>query len=42
VVSPALAELLVPESVDIVHVNSEFPEPASDHDPVLARFALGE
>jgi predicted extracellular nuclease len=41
VVSPALVDRLVPESVDIVHVNSEFPESASDHDPVVARFALG-
>ncbi len=40
-VSPALEEALVPGSVDIVHVNSEFPDPASDHDPVVARFGLG-
>jgi len=27
--------------IDIVHLNSEFPEPASDHDPVVVRLAFG-
>ncbi|MDP9354666.1 MAG: hypothetical protein M3R02_05175, partial [Chloroflexota bacterium] len=40
-VSPALEEALVPDGVNIVHVNSEFPDPASDHDPVVTRFGLG-
>jgi len=36
-VSGALARLA---TYDIVHVNAEFHHPASDHDPVLARFAF--
>ena len=29
-------------AVDVVHVNSEFPKAASDHDPVVARIAFGD
>ncbi|MBL4838267.1 MAG: hypothetical protein JKY34_11900, partial [Kordiimonadaceae bacterium] len=28
--------------IDIVHVNADFPNPASDHDPVLGRITLGD
>jgi len=40
IVSPALAD---GAEIEIIHVNSEFPasERASDHDPVIARFKLG-
>ncbi len=39
-VSPALADVLVPGSYDVVHVNAEFADQASDHDPQVARFLL--
>jgi predicted extracellular nuclease len=39
-VSQALADVLVPGSYDVVHVNAEFADQASDHDPQLARFLL--
>ncbi|RLB37165.1 MAG: hypothetical protein DRH30_13670 [Deltaproteobacteria bacterium] len=41
IVSPVLAENA---EIEIIHVNSEFPasERASDHDPVIARFKLGD
>lgn len=39
-VSPALAERLVPGGFDVVHVNAEYREPASDHDPQVARFFI--
>jgi hypothetical protein len=28
-------------SYDVVHVNAEFADQASDHDPQVARFVLG-
>jgi hypothetical protein len=31
---------LVPGSYDIVHVNAEFADQASDHDPQVARFSM--
>jgi predicted extracellular nuclease len=40
VISPGLEDALVPGSVDVVHVNAEFADHASDHDPQLARFLL--
>jgi hypothetical protein len=40
VISPAFAGALVPGSVDIVHVNAEFADQASDNDPQVARFQL--
>ena len=39
-VSAALEERLVPGRFGVVHVNAEYREPASDHDPQVARFAL--
>ena len=39
-VSEALRERLVPDGFDIVHVNAEYREQASDHDPQVARFLL--
>ena len=39
-VSPALGERLVPDGFDIVHVNAEYREQASDHDPQVARFLV--
>ena len=39
-VSPALGERLVPEGFDIVHVNAESREQASDHDPQVARYRV--
>jgi predicted extracellular nuclease len=39
-VSPALGEQLVSDGFDIVHVNAEYREQASGHDPQLARFRL--
>jgi uncharacterized protein len=39
-VSPALADVLVPGSYDVVHVNAEFADQASDHDPQVARFLV--
>ena len=39
-VSVALEERLVPDGFDIVQVNAEYREPASDHDPQVARFVL--
>lgn len=36
--SPLVAHYAVIKG--IAHVNSEFPDPASDHDPVLSRFQL--
>jgi predicted extracellular nuclease len=39
-VSPALLAAHAP-ALDIVHVNAEFIDQASDHDPQLARFAFG-
>ena len=38
-VSPALGERLVPDGFDIVHVNAEYREQASDHDPQVARLS---
>jgi uncharacterized protein len=38
--SAALEATLVPGSFDVVHVNAEFAEQASDHDPQVARFLL--
>ncbi|AOY81620.1 endonuclease/exonuclease/phosphatase family protein [Moorena producens JHB] len=47
--SQALDHILVSDNLvnaraeyDIVHVNSEFADQASDHDPILARFTLPE
>jgi predicted extracellular nuclease len=40
VISPGLQEALVPGSVDVVHVNAEFADHASDHDPQVACFLL--
>jgi predicted extracellular nuclease len=40
VISPGLEAALVPGSVDVVHVNAEFANHASDHDPQVARFLL--
>jgi uncharacterized protein len=40
-VSPALAAALVPQGFAIVHANAEFADQATDHDPLVARFALG-
>jgi predicted extracellular nuclease len=39
-VSPALGEALVPGGFDIVHVNAEYADQVSDHDPLVARFGL--
>ena len=39
-VSAALQSALVPGSFDVVHVNAEFADQASDHDPQVARFLL--
>jgi len=39
-VSPALGEQLVPGGLDIVHVNAEYREQASDHDPQVVRFRV--
>jgi predicted extracellular nuclease len=39
-VSDVLAEALAADSADIVHVNAEYAEQASDHDPQVARFTL--
>ena len=36
--SSAPADVLVPGSYDVVHVNAEFADQASDHDPQVARF----
>ncbi|MDX6364853.1 MAG: large repetitive protein, partial [Streptomyces sp.] len=41
-VSPSLAGLIEPGDYDVVHVNSEFSDQASDHDPQLARFLLND
>jgi predicted extracellular nuclease len=38
--SPALHGALVPGGFDIVHVNAEYVDQVSDHDPLLARFLL--
>jgi hypothetical protein len=42
VISPGLQAALVSGSVDVVHVNAEFADHTSDHDPQLARFLLPE
>jgi hypothetical protein len=42
VISPGLQAALVSGSVDVVHVNAEFADHASDDDPQLARFLLPE
>jgi predicted extracellular nuclease len=39
-VSAGLETVLVPGSFDVVHVNAEFADQASDHDPQVARFLL--
>jgi hypothetical protein len=39
-VNSALAAALAPGSYDVVHVNAESADQASDHDPQVARFAL--
>jgi uncharacterized protein len=39
-VSQALAGILVPGSYDVVHLNAEFADQASDHGPQVARFLL--
>jgi uncharacterized protein len=39
-ISAALEAALVRGSVDVVHVNAEFADHASDHDPQVARFLL--
>jgi uncharacterized protein len=39
-VSSALGERLVLNGCDVVHVNAEYREQASDHEPQLARFRL--
>jgi uncharacterized protein len=39
-VSASLQAALVPGSFDVVHVNAEFADQASDHDPQVARFLV--
>jgi hypothetical protein len=39
-VSSGLQSALGPGSFDVVHVNAEFADQASDHDPQVARFLL--
>jgi hypothetical protein len=39
-ISPALEAMLVPGGYAIVHVNAEFAEQDSDHDPQVARFVI--
>lgn len=39
-VTPGLADALVEDGFDVVHVNAEFADQASDHDPQVARFLL--
>jgi uncharacterized protein len=39
-VTPGLAAALVTDGFDVVHVNAEFANQASDHDPQVARFYL--
>jgi len=39
-VGASLQSALVPGSFDIVHVNAEYREQASDHDPQVARFLV--
>ena len=39
-INPALGARLVPDGLDIVHVNAEYREQASDHDPQVARFRV--
>ena len=41
-VSPELRGALVPGGFDIVHVNAEYADQVSDHDPLVARFELLE
>ncbi len=38
--SPALMQAAVPGTFDIVHVNAEYADQVTDHDPLLARFLL--
>jgi predicted extracellular nuclease len=39
-VSQELADALITDGFDVVHVNAEFADQASDHDPQVARFLL--
>jgi hypothetical protein len=39
-VSSGLETVLVPGSFDVVHVNAEFADQASDHDPQVATLLL--
>jgi predicted extracellular nuclease len=41
-VSPALAARVRPGDYDVVHVNSEFADQASDHDPQVVRLLLND
>jgi predicted extracellular nuclease len=41
-VSPALAAALAPQGYAIVHANAEFADQVTDHDPVVARFAISD
>jgi predicted extracellular nuclease len=38
--NPALTRCVVPGTFDIVHVNAEYADQVSDHDPLVARFGL--